>query len=81
MDFSDLFLGSATVGERGQIVIPAEARTALGIKAGDRLIVMRDPVHRCLSIGKLEHMREVLDQYERIYNRFKDEVEVDGNAS
>lgn len=30
--------GSATVGERGQVVIPAEARAELEIKAGDKLI-------------------------------------------
>jgi AbrB family looped-hinge helix DNA binding protein len=31
--------GSTTVGERGQIVIPAEAREELGISPGDKLIV------------------------------------------
>ncbi len=31
--------GSAAVSEKGQIVIPAEARKALGIKPGDRLLV------------------------------------------
>ena len=30
--------GSATVGERGQIVIPAEARQKLDIKPGDKLV-------------------------------------------
>ena len=32
------FLGSATVGERGQIVIPAEARQKLDISPGDKLV-------------------------------------------
>ena len=31
--------GSVTVGERGQVVIPAEVRNDLGIKPGDKLIV------------------------------------------
>jgi AbrB family looped-hinge helix DNA binding protein len=31
--------GAVTVGERGQVVIPAELRQAFGIKAGDKLIV------------------------------------------
>ena len=35
------FLGSATVGTKGQIVIPADARTALQIKEGDRVVVLR----------------------------------------
>lgn len=32
--------GSTTVGERGQIVLPAEARRAFGIEPGDKLIVL-----------------------------------------
>ena len=31
--------GSATVGERGQVVLPAEARKWFSIKAGERLLV------------------------------------------
>lgn len=33
------FHGSATVGEKGQIVIPAEARAALQIEKGEKLLV------------------------------------------
>ena len=36
------FYGSVTVSERGQIVIPAEARKDFGIKAGDKLLVFGD---------------------------------------
>lgn len=32
--------GTATVGTKGQVVIPAEAREELGIKPGDRLYVV-----------------------------------------
>ena len=32
--------GAATVGTKGQVVIPAEAREALAIKEGDKLIVV-----------------------------------------
>ncbi len=35
-----LFYGTTTVGERGQVVIPVEAREKLGIKAGDKLLVL-----------------------------------------
>lgn len=34
--------GTVTVGERGQIVIPREARDKFDIKAGDTLIVLGD---------------------------------------
>ena len=33
------YYGPATVGERGQIEIPAEARRALGIVGGERMVV------------------------------------------
>lgn len=32
--------GTATVGSKGQVVIPAEAREELGIEPGDRLYVL-----------------------------------------
>ncbi len=34
------FLGITTLGKKGQIVIPAEARTAMRLAEGERLIVM-----------------------------------------
>ncbi len=33
------FYGTTIVGERGQAVIPAEARKALGFKKGEKLLV------------------------------------------
>lgn len=33
------FYGTTTLGEKGQIVIPAEARKAMGIKKGEKLLV------------------------------------------
>lgn len=32
--------GTATIGSKGQVVIPAEAREELALKAGDRLYVI-----------------------------------------
>ncbi|MFH0816327.1 MAG: AbrB/MazE/SpoVT family DNA-binding domain-containing protein [Methanobacteriota archaeon] len=37
------FYGSATVGERGQVVLPASARKRLGLSAGDKLLVVGGP--------------------------------------
>jgi len=36
------FYGSVTVSERGQVVIPAEAREDFNIKTGDKLLVLAD---------------------------------------
>ena len=33
------FYGTTTLGEKGQVVIPAEARKVMGIKKGDKLLV------------------------------------------
>jgi AbrB family looped-hinge helix DNA binding protein len=36
------FYGSVTVSDRGQIVIPAEARRDFGIEVGEKLLVLGD---------------------------------------
>jgi len=33
------FYGMTTLGEKGQVVVPAEARTAMGLVRGDKLLV------------------------------------------
>jgi AbrB family looped-hinge helix DNA binding protein len=33
------FYGAATIGERGQVMIPAEARRAMDLKKGEKLLV------------------------------------------
>ncbi|MCW5937810.1 MAG: AbrB/MazE/SpoVT family DNA-binding domain-containing protein [Fimbriimonadaceae bacterium] len=65
MDLEKCFYGATTVGERGQIVIPAEARADLGIKAGDKLIVMRDPVVKGLMVAKIEAFQALLEEMTR----------------
>jgi AbrB family looped-hinge helix DNA binding protein len=51
-DMADAFVGSVTVGERGQVVIPAEARESLGIHAGDKLVVLRHPLGHGVTFVK-----------------------------
>ena len=36
------FYGAVTVSERGQVVIPADARKDFGIRTGDKLLVLGD---------------------------------------
>jgi AbrB family looped-hinge helix DNA binding protein len=33
------FYGTATLGKKGQVVIPSEARESMGLKKGDKLLV------------------------------------------
>jgi AbrB family looped-hinge helix DNA binding protein len=35
---NEQFYGSTTIGERGQIVIPSEARETMNLKQGDKLL-------------------------------------------
>jgi len=53
------FYGSVTVGERGQIVVPIEARTEFKIKQKDKLVVFGFGPGGGLLILKAE----VLNQY------------------
>lgn len=61
----DHFFGSVTVGERGQVVIPAEVRKALGIEAGDHLLVFRHPMASGIVMTKLTSVQEVVGYFQR----------------
>lgn len=68
------FYGTATVGERGQIVIPAEAREELGFQAGDKLLVMKHPLHDGLMVFKIEAAQEFLAEVQASFSRLQNEV-------
>ncbi len=53
------FYGSVTVGERGQVVIPLDARKDFGIKPGDKLLVLSRPVGGVLVLAKSDVLREM----------------------
>jgi AbrB family looped-hinge helix DNA binding protein len=56
--FGHHMFGTVKVGERGQIVIPKEARDIFGIKPGDLLLVLGDEA-RGLAIVKADDIREL----------------------
>jgi AbrB family looped-hinge helix DNA binding protein len=49
--------GSVKVGERGQVVIPKEAREIFGIEPGDILLVLGD-VERGIALVKADALQE-----------------------
>jgi AbrB family looped-hinge helix DNA binding protein len=51
---------TATVGAKGQIVIPKEARDMFGIRPGDTLIILGD-VKRGLAIPPKEQFADWID--------------------
>ena len=52
--------GVVKVGERGQIVIPKEAREIYGIKAGDSLMVLGD--QKGIALLKTEVFQGIINQ-------------------
>ncbi len=58
----DLFYGTVTVGERGQVVIPVEARKRHGIQRGDKLLVFRPPHAPGLVMARVDDVKAVLDE-------------------
>lgn len=54
--------GAATVGTKGQVVIPADARQELGIETGDRLYVVGSPERKWVGFIKEEELRELITQ-------------------
>ncbi|HRK40500.1 MAG TPA: AbrB/MazE/SpoVT family DNA-binding domain-containing protein [Candidatus Saccharibacteria bacterium] len=53
--------GTATVGTKGQVVIPADARDDLGIAAGDRLYVVASKERKWIGFIKEEQLRELVE--------------------
>lgn len=64
------FYGAVTVGERGQVVIPQAAREAMGIKPGDKMLVMSGPMgNQGLMMLKAEAVSEFMAKFtERMYS-------------
>lgn len=55
------FLGAATVGERGQIAIPADARRSLGIEPGTKMLFFTGPKNTGLFMIKAEELGHIIE--------------------
>lgn len=55
------FFGVAKVGERGQIVIPKQARDMYQIQAGDRLVILGEDETKGIAILKSEGFLEMAE--------------------
>jgi AbrB family looped-hinge helix DNA binding protein len=62
---NDLFYGSVTLGERGQIVIPAEARKHHQLAPGDKLLVFRHPHMHGMVLARLDDMQALLKEMQQ----------------
>ncbi|MBQ8956947.1 MAG: AbrB/MazE/SpoVT family DNA-binding domain-containing protein [Bacteroidales bacterium] len=59
-DKGKYIFGVVKVGERGQIVIPKEARELYGLKAGDSLLVIGDK--KGMAVVKTEIFQDKIDE-------------------
>lgn len=59
------FWGAATVGTKGQVVIPAEARELLNIKVGEKLVVMGTPMKNGVLFIKADSIEEIMEHMQR----------------
>ncbi len=61
------FFGTTTIGEKGQVVIPAEARKVMGLKSGDKLLVF--------GMGKSMVTLAKFDQLEKFADSLSERLE------
>lgn len=72
-DVCDLFFGSVTVGERGQVVIPAEARKRAGISPGDKVLVFMHPGTLSLVLTRVDHVQKLMRHLNKAIGRARAE--------
>ena len=73
-DLTTHFMGASTVGERGQVVIPAEARERLGIRPGDKLLVFVHPAGWGVAFAKFERMQEAQEELQRVIAKMEEQL-------
>jgi len=62
--------GAVTVGERGQVVIPAQIRKAFKVKPGDKLIVFAKP-GGMIGLVPAEEFNQFLSEGVEMLAKFK----------
>ena len=72
------FYGSTTVGERGQIVLPAKLRTEFNIKKGDKLLVIGNPELDHINLINPETLNEHLEKMSENINQMKSKIRKKG---
>lgn len=69
---NDCFYGSVTVGERGQIVLPADARAEFNINPGDKVLVMKHPLNEGLMIVQIEALVDFAEEFRASVQEIKE---------
>jgi AbrB family looped-hinge helix DNA binding protein len=61
-------LGTATLNEKGQIVIPVEARNSLDLSAGSRVVIMSSQDRPVLILVKAEEVEAMVNNLSNALN-------------
>ncbi len=69
--------GATTMGERGQIVIPAEARRDLQMSPSSKLLVFGNPKGGGLLIMKVDDVGELVSQVNQIIKSIESVAKVE----
>lgn len=73
----ELFLGSVTVGERGQVVIPAQAREQMALVPGDKLLAFLHPKGQMVFLCKFTVLEQMASSFRRMQAMADAEAESD----
>lgn len=55
-------VGTVTIGPKGQVVIPVEAREKMGVQPGDKLIALYLDDHKTVSFVTEKEMQTIIDR-------------------
>jgi AbrB family looped-hinge helix DNA binding protein len=72
--FKDKAYGSVTIGDRGQLVIPAGLRRTLNIKPGDQLMVFAKLDKKIISIMPVSDFSRVLNKAAQLIAQWETKV-------
>ncbi len=73
-----IFYGSTTVGERGQIVLPAKMRKEFNLKKGDKLLVIGNPDLNHINLINQETLSKYLEKISENINQIKSSIKKKG---
>ena len=64
------FYGATTIGERGQVVIPQNARKGLGLEKGEKLLVFSTG-KEVLMLAKISGFKKLAEHLSKRHNQIK----------
>jgi len=75
------FYGTAVLGERGQIVIPAGARRVAELTPGTKMVVLGGPGGKMLMLAKADAIAEMMASMMEHMSQLEKLVKLDDNTS